>query len=88
MTIVSPNAALLELFSSSLRSAAPDATGREPRSEIRAVHRAGGEYVSLVATSEWFHHEHDRWPHTVDPQSIADIAAATATAVCKLAEVQ
>jgi hypothetical protein len=58
------------------------------QSEIREVHRAGGKYVRLVGTSDWFHHEDDRWPDTINLERVASIAEATAVAVRELAEVQ
>lgn len=88
MKVLSPSDELLELFSKGLGSSRSNTTGFEPRSEIREVHRAGGKYVSLVGTSDWFHHEDDRWPDTINLERVASIAEATAVAVRELAEVQ
>jgi hypothetical protein len=88
MKVLSPSDELLELFSKGLGSSRSNTTGFEPRSEIREVHRAGGKYVSLVGTSDWFHHEDDRWPDTINLERVAGIAEATAVAVRELAEVQ
>ena len=47
-----------------------------PSGETRDIHRAGGDYVTLVGANPLFHLPQDRWPHAVDPAAIADIAAA------------
>ncbi len=49
-----------------------------PSGETRDIHRAGGDYVTLVGGNPLFHLPQDRWPHAVDPAAVADIAAAAA----------
>jgi len=55
-----------------------------PSGETRDIHRAGGRYVTMVGTSPWFHLPQDRWPHSVNPDAVARIAAAAASVVLGL----
>jgi hypothetical protein len=55
-----------------------------PSGETRDIHRAGGRYVTLVGSNPWFHLPDDRWPHAVDPDAIARIAAGAAAMVTAL----
>ena len=55
-----------------------------PSGETRDIHRAGGDYLTLVGTNPFFHLPQDRWPDAVDPPAVADIAAAAARLVVAL----
>ena len=55
-----------------------------PSGETRDIHRAGGDYVTLVGSNPLFHLPQDRWPDALDPAAIADIAAAAARLVVAL----
>ena len=55
-----------------------------PTGETRDVHRAGGRYVTLVGSNPLFHLPDDRWPHAVDADAVARVAAAAAALVVKL----
>ena len=55
-----------------------------PSGETRDIHRAGGDYVTLVGSNPLFHLPQDRWPDAVDPAAIADIAAAATRLVVAL----
>ena len=55
-----------------------------PSGETRDIHRAGGRYVTLVGSNPWFHLPQDRWPHSVDADTVTRIAAAAAALVVKL----
>jgi hypothetical protein len=57
---------------------------KAPSGETRDIHRAGGDYLTLVGGNPLFHLPQDRWPDAVDPAAIADIAAATARLVVAL----
>jgi hypothetical protein len=49
-----------------------------PSGETRDIHRAGGDYLTLVGTNPLFHLPQDRWPHSVDLAAVARIAEAAA----------
>jgi hypothetical protein len=55
-----------------------------PSGETRDIHRAGGDYVTLVGSNPWFHLPQDRWPHAVDADAVTRVAAAAAALVVKL----
>lgn len=55
-----------------------------PSGETRDIHRAGGDYVTLVGSNALFHLPQDRWPQAVDVAAIAAIAAAAARFVAAL----
>jgi hypothetical protein len=52
-----------------------------PSGETRDIHRAGGYYVTLVGSNPLFHLPQDRWPHAVDAEAIARVAAAASRVV-------
>jgi hypothetical protein len=49
-----------------------------PSGETRDIHRAGGRYITLVGSNPWFHLPQDRWPHAIDADALARIAAGAA----------
>ncbi len=49
-----------------------------PTGETRDIHRAGGNYLTLVGSNPLFHLPQDRWPHSVDAGAVARIAAGAA----------
>jgi hypothetical protein len=55
-----------------------------PSGETRDIHRAGGDYLTLVGANRLFHLPQDRWPHAVDLAAVAAIAAAAARLVLVL----
>jgi hypothetical protein len=55
-----------------------------PSGETRDIHRAGGDYLTLVGTNPLFHLPQDRAPHAVDLAAVAAIAAAAARLVLAL----
>jgi hypothetical protein len=55
-----------------------------PSGETRDIHRAGGNYVTLVGSNPLFHLPQDRWPYAVDTGVVTRVAAAAATLVVKL----
>ena len=55
-----------------------------PNGETRDMHRAGGHYLTVMGTNRLFHLPQDRFPESVEVESIARIAAGTAAAVLAL----
>ncbi|HWB48202.1 MAG TPA: hypothetical protein VG651_03755 [Stellaceae bacterium] len=55
-----------------------------PSGETRDIHKAGGRYLTLVATNPLFHLPQDRWPHAVDVSAVARIADAAARMTFRL----
>lgn len=55
-----------------------------PSGETRDIHRAGGRYLTLVGSNNWFHLPQDRWPHSVDVAMLERIATAAARLVVAL----
>jgi hypothetical protein len=55
-----------------------------PSGETRDIHRAGGQYVTLVGSNPLFHLPQDRWPYAVDTDVATRVAAAAAALVVKL----
>jgi hypothetical protein len=47
-----------------------------PGGESREIHLQGGSYVSLAGGHATFHQQADRWPDTVDIESVASYAKA------------
>jgi hypothetical protein len=83
LSLVSPEDDLRELAIAELAGAGqpPDTVapkGLVPSGETRDIHRAGGRYLTLVASNPFFHLPQDRWPHAVDAAAVARIAAAMA----------
>ncbi len=59
--------------------------GTVPGGEARNIHNGGGRYVSLLASSPFFHSQADRWPAAVDAAAVASCATAIADVVVSLA---
>jgi hypothetical protein len=83
LSVVSPDDDLRELAQTELALCGrpPDTLAPKtlvPSGETRDIHRAGGRYLTLVGTNPFFHLPQDRWPHAVDAEAVARIAAATA----------
>lgn len=49
-----------------------------PFGESRAIHRAGGRYLTLIGSNALFHLPQDRWPVAVDVPAVARTATAYA----------
>jgi hypothetical protein len=49
-----------------------------PYGESRAIHRAGGRYLTLIGSNALFHLPQDRWPAAVDVAAVARTATACA----------
>ena len=89
LSVVSPNTGLRAAMRDALAAAGqpPDTMAPPtlvPSGETRDIHRAGGQYVTLVGTNPWFHLPGDRFPLTVDVPAIARIAQAAAAMVVAL----
>ena len=81
LTLQSPNEDLRALGTRELQVAGHPADAMSPPTQVpfgesRAIHRAGGRYLTFVGTGDLFHLVEDRWPHAVDPDAIAGYAAA------------
>jgi hypothetical protein len=86
LSVMSASDDLRELTAHELTQAGQPADALAPKTqtpsgETRDIHRAGGRYVTLVGSNPWFHLPQDRWPHEVDVEAIARIAAAAARLV-------
>src|SRR5215469_16327030 len=57
-----------------------------PSGETRDIHRSGGRYLTLVGSNPLFHLPQDRWPHAVNPDAVAKVAAASAALVVALTQ--
>ena len=89
LSVVSPNDDLRELAQTELALCGrpPDSLAPKslvPSGETRDIHRAGGRYLTLVGTNPFFHLPQDRWPHAVDAEAVARIAAAAARVTLRL----
>ena len=52
-----------------------------PFGESRAIHRAGGRYLTLIGSNPLFHLPQDRWPAAVDVGSLAEESLRPARAL-------
>lgn len=55
-----------------------------PSGETRDIHRAGGQYLTIVGTNPLFHLAQDRWPDSVDLAAITRTAQGAAAFVLAL----
>jgi hypothetical protein len=90
LSIVSPNDNLRRQVSEALASEGVTEVGLAPKDtvpngESRDIHKAGGQYVTLVGTNSLFHLPQDRYPGAVDFGTISRVAAAMAQVVISLA---
>lgn len=88
MTLRSPDASLLDRFSTALAShenVESQVSSDEPLSEAQLLHRRGVPYLSIVGTSRWFHNPGDRFPHSVDLHRLAGVAADVARTAISVA---
>lgn len=81
LALVSANDELRALGAAALTEAGqpPDQIAPKtlvPSGETRDIHRAGGDYLTLVGTNPLFHLPQDRWPEAVDLAAVTRIAAA------------
>ena len=89
LTVMSAQDDLRAVATGALTAAgqAPDVLAQAtqvPSGETRDIHLAGGRYVTLVGSNQWFHLPQDRWPQTLDVPAVARIAAAGARMVVAL----
>jgi hypothetical protein len=89
LSVVSPDDNLRAAMRNALSAAGqpPDTMAPKtlvPSGETRDIHRAGGQYVTLVGTNPWFHLPDDRYPHTVAVPAIARVAEGAARMVMGL----
>jgi hypothetical protein len=89
LSLVSASDDLRQLTETELARAgrAPDVVAPKtlvPSGETRDIHRAGGDYVTLVGGNPWFHLPQDRWPLAVDADAVTRVAAAAAALVVEL----
>jgi hypothetical protein len=59
---------------------------RVPAGEAEVVHRGGGRYVSVIASSAMFHNPADRGPDVIDARTIGAFAAAFIVVATRLAD--
>ena len=57
-----------------------------PGGESREIHLAGGRYISLAGGHATFHQRADRWPDTVNVESVESYATAMSRLATKLAQ--
>ena len=81
LTLQSPQDDLRQLGTSRLAQAGHPAAGLSPPGQVpfgesRAIHKAGGRYLTLIGSNDLFHLEQDRWPDAVDVGAIERIATA------------
>jgi hypothetical protein len=84
LTLQSPQDDLRDLVREEMARAAQPIAGFSPKTQVpfgesRAIHRAGGRYLTLIGSNPLFHLPQDRWPAAVDVGSLAKIAAACAS---------
>ena len=60
--------------------------GAAPFGEAGHIHRGGGQYVSLLGRSAFFHHPADRWPEAVDVAAVARCTRAFVKVAIMLAQ--
>ncbi len=49
-----------------------------PFGELRAIHRAGGRYLTFVGSNDLFHLREDRYPDALDVEAVGRISQAAA----------
>ena len=81
LSLQSPNEDLRALGARELQAAGRPADSLSPPTQVpfgesRAIHRAGGRYLTFVGSSDLFHLVEDRWPSAVDPEAIVRYATA------------
>jgi hypothetical protein len=59
--------------------------GSMPIGDVDAIHRGGGNYISLLCQSETFHSIGDRWPEAMDVAELARYARVFANVTLHLA---
>src|SRR5580692_5775898 len=83
LTLQSPLDDLRELAQQEMTRAAQPIAGFSPKTHVpfgesRAIHRAGGRYLTLIGSNALFHLPQDRWPAAVDVAAVARTATACA----------
>ncbi len=81
LTLQSPQEDLRTLGTTALSKAGHPAAALSPSTQVpfgesRAIHRAGGRYLTFVGSNDLFHLPQDRFPDAVDMAAIRRIAAA------------
>ena len=81
LTLQSPQDDLRTLGTAQLAQAGHPAAGLSPPMQVpfgesRAIHRAGGRYLTLIGSNDLFHLPEDRFPDAVDVAAIGRIATA------------
>ncbi len=81
LNLQSPNEDLRTLGTRELQAAGRPADSLSPPTQVpfgesRAIHRAGGRYLTFIGSNDLFHLAEDRWPYAVDPEAIARYATA------------
>jgi len=82
LTLQSPQDDLRDLADIEMTRAAQRNAGFSPKTQVpfgesRAIHRAGGRYLTLIGTNSFFHLPQDRFPAEIDTSAIARIATAS-----------
>lgn len=91
LTLQSPQEDLRTLGTAELERAGHPAAGLSPTTQVpfgesRAIHRAGGRYLTFIGSNDLFHLREDRWPNAVDvgaTRRIADAAGRIAVAMSR-----
>ncbi len=81
LTLQSPQDDLRTLGTNALSQAGHPAAGLSPPTQVpfgesRAIHRAGGRYLTFIGSNALFHLPEDRFPNAVDVEAVRRIAAA------------
>jgi hypothetical protein len=81
LTLQSPQDDLRMLGTSALSEAGHPAAGLSPPTQVpfgesRAIHRAGGRYLTLIGSNALFHLPEDRFPGAVDVEAVRRIGRA------------
>ncbi len=83
LTLQSPQDDLRDLAQAEMARAAQPIAAFSPKTQVpfgesRAIHRAGGRYLTLIGSNALFHLPQDRWPAAVDVAAVARTATACA----------
>jgi len=83
LTLQSPQDDLRALAGAELAQAGHPADGVSPKTQVpfgesRAIHHAGGRYLTLIGSNDLFHLPQDRWPAAVDVGAVARLSTACA----------
>jgi hypothetical protein len=83
LTLQSPQDDLRTLGTAALDAAGHPAAGLSPPTQMpfgesRAIHRAGGRYLTFIGSNDLFHLRDDRYPDALDVEAVRRISQAAA----------